>query len=164
MKDGLAPTSSPDRRSNDFWTWFETAEVSEVDEPQDSAPRVDELPGFTITGSGSRRRPRGSLCRAILAQQKGRCLYCNHKIGAVIMRRRNPVVLRVNWDHFIPYAYGNTNQAANWVAACHVCNAIKSCRMFDTVADAQRFILARWAEKGYEVQPPLGWAVGNREK
>lgn len=61
-------------------------------------------------------------------------------------------MLRLNWDHFVPFAYGRTNASANWVAACHVCNGIKSCRVFDTVLEAQEYIRERWAAKGYALE------------
>lgn len=106
--------------------------------------------GRAVTGSGLRRTPSATKRNEILEQQAGRCLYCDLRIGSIIRRFGSPVSLRLNWDHFVPYAYGQTNAESNWVAACHVCNGIKGCRMFDTVTDAQAYIRGRRAAKGYE--------------
>jgi hypothetical protein len=111
--------------------------------------------GRAVTGAAQRRAPRGALREEVLARQRSRCLYCDLPFGSVVMRRGEPVTLRINWDHFVPYAYAAGNPGDNWVAACHVCNGIKSARMFDTVMEAQQFIRARWAVMGYELGTDL---------
>lgn len=143
----------------DFWAWLDGTAV-----PKQREPEPDPEPttyAHAVTGSGQRKRPSAKIRQAALKRQRNRCLYCGHKFGTVVQRtrrgrgRNRTATLRINWDHFVPYAYGLTNGAHNWVAACHVCNNIKSCRMFDTVREAQAFVRARWAEKGYELLAPL---------
>src|SRR5688572_22071623 len=145
MSDGL----------KEFWSWLDG------ETPAKCAPGTEFVPdpqplgiGYAITGSGRRRRPSADIRAAILARQNDRCLYCEHRFGTFVRRRGRVISLRLHWDHFVPYAYGQTNEKHNWVAACHVCNGIKYCRMFDTVRDAQAYILARWEEKGYEFRRP----------
>ncbi len=143
----VAPLHNPEASSVEFWTWFEGgAKPAEPEEPRE---RTDSR-HWAITGSGKRRSPRIAQRRHILGKQRNRCLYCGFQFGAVVLRKSKPVVLQLNWDHFVPYAYGLTNADTNWVAACHICNGIKSCRMFfDTVAEAQQFIREGWERKGY---------------
>jgi 5-methylcytosine-specific restriction endonuclease McrA len=142
----------------DFWAWLDGNRIPQQREPEPDPEPLNYI--GAITGSGKRTRPKAAIKKEILAKQKGRCLYCDHLIGAIVRRRKDNVVLRINWDHFVPYAYGHTNAGTNWVAACHVCNNIKHCRMFDTVRDAKAFILARWADKGYEIRSALARAEG----
>lgn len=120
----------------------------EVDESAIPEWRL-KIYGRPITGSGRRRTPTNAQREIITANQKNRCLYCDLRIGTVVWRGIYNVRLQVNWDHFVPYSYGRTNASSNWVLACHICNGIKGCRMFETVVEAQEYIRARWAKKGY---------------
>ena len=105
-----------------------------------------------------RTAPRRVDQTSILTVQGDVCLYCEIPIGTTIWRRYRAsrryrsltVVLRRNWDHFVPYAFLEQNPNTNWVLACHVCNAIKTSKMFDTVESARRVILAARESKGYE--------------
>lgn len=104
----------------------------------------------TISGIQRRKKPQTADQQRAREIQGNRCLYCDIPIGTVIWRRSQAVTLRTNWDHFVPYAYLARNPGANWVLACHVCNAIKSCRMFETVHAARAVILPIRITKGYE--------------
>lgn len=139
----------------DFWAWLDGVSTPPQPEPKpDPVKPINHV--HTITGSGRRKYPNIKTRQAVLRQQRDRCLYCGHMFGTTVRRKRGgTVALRINWDHFVPYAYGHTNAGANWVAACHVCNNIKSCRMFDTVREAQTYVRARWSEKGYELLAAL---------
>ncbi|MFE3583724.1 HNH endonuclease [Streptomyces vinaceus] len=103
-----------------------------------------------IGGVGQRRRPRMADRNRIIEQQGYVCLYCELPIGTFVLRGRRRVMLVANWDHFIPHAYSQANPASNWVLACHVCNSIKTARMFDSVESARQLILPRRIVKGYE--------------
>ncbi len=149
-KSDLGRSSSA--AAEEFWRWFDGDQTNRYDRTRQAPPRA--APPTVITGSGQRKQPTAKKRKAILVRQKNRCLYCEHTLGTEILRRGDPVALRLNWDHFVPYAYGRTNAADNWVAACHVCNGIKSGRMFETVAEAQRYILGQWPSRGYQVRPP----------
>lgn len=110
-----------------------------------------------ISGSGSRTKPRQTDRQRVYRMQQGRCLYCDLPIGTEIHRqlssgnRRNGVVKLIpHWDHFVPYSYLARNPSANWILACHVCNGIKTAKMFDSVEQAREFILPERRRKGYE--------------
>lgn len=103
-----------------------------------------------ISGIGIRRSPRTAERNRVLEIQGNRCLYCELPIGTAIWRHSRSVTLQANWDHFVPFAYLAQNPESNWVLACHVCNNIKSCRMFDTVQAARDVILPAREVKGYE--------------
>jgi len=112
--------------------------------------------GRPITGAARRRKPNATTKARLMKIQGGCCLYCGFPIGAKVMRRGQPVTLRLNWDHFIPHAYAARSPADNWVVACHVCNGIKRTLVFATIIEAQQYIRPRWAELGYEfsaIQP-----------
>ncbi|MFL1904798.1 HNH endonuclease [Streptomyces tauricus] len=102
------------------------------------------------SGVSTRSYPRVAERKRAIERQDNRCLYCEIPIGTIIWRRSQTVILRTNWDHFIPYAYLARNPSTNWVLACHICNKIKSCRMFATVQAAREAILPTRAGKGYE--------------
>lgn len=102
------------------------------------------------SGTDRRRKPRVAERARIIAQQGNRCLYCEIPIGTIIDRRGKDVVLRTNWDHFIPYAYVARNPHDNWVLACHVCNGIKRGRIFKTVQEVRNTVLPERLDKGYE--------------
>ena len=87
--------------------------------------------------------------RRILAEQNHCCFYCGRNFGAVVWRRNNRIALRINWDHRVPFCYGRDNHVRNFVAACHVCNGLKSSHMFKSVEEAQTFLYDRWKQKGY---------------
>lgn len=103
-----------------------------------------------IGGIGIRRQPRHVDRERIIAQQGYTCLYCEIPISTMIWRKTREVMLRANWDHFIPYAYSQQNPSNNWILACHVCNGIKTSRMFADVETARRAILPERIAKGYE--------------
>jgi len=111
-----------------------------------------------ITGADQRRAPSADERRRILRAQGDNCLYCQLPIGSEVLRKGRPVRLRRNWDHFVPYAYVARNPGANFVLACHVCNAIKNCRIFATVDEARQTILPLREEKGYEA----AWSARRR--
>jgi 5-methylcytosine-specific restriction endonuclease McrA len=105
--------------------------------------------GRPLGGGSKRRRPSNSVADEILESQRGCCMYCGIAIGARVYRWSAIVVLRLNWDHFVPHSFLAANPTSNWVAACHVCNDIKSSKIFDTVTAARRFVRNRRAELGY---------------
>lgn len=113
-----------------------------------------------VSGVTTRQYPRIAERTRAIELQDNRCLYCEIPIGTAIWRRSRTVILRANWDHFIPYAYLARNPSTNWVLACHVCNRIKSCRMFDSVQQARQVILPARASKGYEEPKAVFLRIG----
>lgn len=86
----------------------------------------------------------------ILEVQGGCCAYCDQRFGSVQFRGVREFQLRLCWDHWIPWSYGQNNQAANFVAACHVCNALKSSMLFASMDEARTTLASMRAARGYQ--------------
>jgi len=84
-----------------------------------------------------------------LEKQDYRCFYCGKNLGSLVFRKSKPVKLKTEWDHMIPYSLTQNNEPTNFVAACHICNRLKSSSVFQTVDEAKIYLLSRWEEKGY---------------
>lgn len=85
----------------------------------------------------------------ILNEQNFSCFYCRRRFGSLAKRGKKLIRLRINWDHIVPYSYSFNNSAENFVAACHICNSLKSDYVFNSLEEAQVFLELRRAEKGY---------------
>lgn len=86
----------------------------------------------------------------ILNAQDHRCFYCDQKFGSAKHRKGKEIALRLNWDHKLPYAYSANNHTSNFVAACHVCNGIKSDLIFRDLDEAKAYIAVQRKDKGYD--------------
>lgn len=87
-----------------------------------------------------RKRPPSAEKILILEKQQNQCLYCGKEFGSIAFRKGKPFLLRLEWDHQIPFAYAQDNKTSNFCAACHICNRIKGALMFKTVEEAIVFI------------------------
>lgn len=99
--------------------------------------------------AGRRRPPPKSTRDAVLERQENRCLYCGGEFGGWASRHGKLVAVRIAWDHSVPFSYLQRNPDSNWVAACTVCNGIKSNLIFDSLIEAQDFIKHQRHIKGY---------------
>lgn len=97
-----------------------------------------------------RKRPPKKDQRRILDLQENRCIYCGRYFGTVVYNGKKNVVLKIHWDHFVPFAYSQNNKEANFLAACNICNLLKCARMFQTVEEAQVYLQNKWQEKDYK--------------
>lgn len=88
--------------------------------------------------------------REILKSQDYRCAYCWKEIGTYVRRHGELVLLQVNYDHQVPFAYVSETKERNIVAACHVCNGLKSDFIFQSFDDARLFLIEKRSEKGYD--------------
>ena len=86
----------------------------------------------------------------ILREQEDRCFYCSVQFGSFRFRNGLPFLVKIHWDHQLPFAYSQNNKTENFVAACHVCNGIKSSHIFHTVEEAQVYIASKRKSKGYD--------------
>lgn len=81
-------------------------------------------------------RPRLHNCpshlrKELIVKQGGKCFYCRVTFGSVISVGVTRRVTSVHYDHVIPYAFiAGVNPVGNWVAACGLCNNLKSGRIF----------------------------------
>lgn len=96
-----------------------------------------------------RRLPSLVARRECLERQNNRCLYCEREFGTVVFRGLRKRVLKINWDHVVPWAYSQDNRDANFVAACCVCNGLKSSTLYPSLESAQVDLRHKWTEAGY---------------
>ena len=84
-----------------------------------------------------------------LKRQEYKCFYCNRTFGSIVFKYNQAIELKIHFDHKIPFVFSRDNGPSNFVAACHVCNGIKSDFVFDTKEATLDFINRRWEELGY---------------
>ena len=97
-----------------------------------------------------RKKPPKSEQERILAEQGHRCFYCEVPFDSTRFRKGKPVRIHVHWDHQLPFAYSQNNKSSNFVAACHVCNGIKSDFVFRDLQEAQVYLAGKRKQKGYD--------------
>jgi len=97
-----------------------------------------------------RKTPSKSQKDRILREQNDRCFYCSVLLGSYRYKNSMPFLIKINWDHRLPFAYSQNNKTENFVAACHVCNGIKSDHLFQTIEEAQVYIAEKRKSKGYD--------------
>lgn len=112
--------------------------------------RISESPRF-------RRIPPVHVQRTILREQGNKCLYCSRRFGSQLWRGRKLIILKIQWDHRIPFAYAQNNGNENFAAACQICNRLKARFMFNSLEEARVYLYYKVIEKGYStVSPVLG--------
>lgn len=106
----------------------------------------------------------------MLAAETGfACAYCQIIFGSVVRRPgRDSVLVRMEVDHFIPFAWTTREiEPSNYIAACQICNGLKQDSIFDSVINARRHLDRKWVQAGYSVEfiptrshfeDPEGWA------
>ena len=95
-----------------------------------------------------RKRQTAAERQTILELQGNRCLYCDMLFNSAVERKGRLIYLKVNWDHFVPFAYSQNNYAYNFVAACQICNGIKGSSTFRTLEEARVYVMAIRTLKG----------------
>lgn len=131
-----------------------------VDEGRAARARFERM----SDGGYKRQVPSLDDRQRILAAQDNRCFYCGTVFGDIATRPgRDPRMLRPVWDHVEPFAWQANNQPLNFVAACSVCNGIKSSLMFETKEAARIYVWHRRKVKGWatatETRPGSGLEV-----
>jgi hypothetical protein len=88
----------------------------------------------------SGRRERGHIPRSvrqrIYARDGYACRYCGRRRGHAV---------RLELDHFYPFALGGSDRPDNLVTSCHTCNRAKGTRVLRDEADVRRFVAEREA-------------------
>ena len=97
----------------------------------------------------ARRKPNRKARNSQLEAQANKCHYCELEFGNVVTQGIDSIVLKVEWDHNVPWAFNQDNRPANFVAACQICNHIKSDMMFFSHEAAKEFIASKRVAKGY---------------
>lgn len=116
------------------------------DTPLDSTPTHFKRESEPVR---NRRKPSLKVRQAKLQEQNYRCFYCERHLESIVYKKGKQVRLRVHYDHQVPFAYIKSNDADNFVAACHVCNGIKSDLCFQSLAEAKIYIESQWHKKKY---------------
>jgi CRISPR/Cas system Type II protein with McrA/HNH and RuvC-like nuclease domain len=91
-----------------------------------------------------KRHPSRSEKIKILNRQHDRCLYCGRRFGSTAWYKGKQIVLRLNWDHVLPFEYSRDNSAGNFVAVCHICNHWKSDLIFTFLEEIQVYVTEKW--------------------
>lgn len=102
----------------------------------------------------------------INAEYEHRCAYCCLKLGSVVKRKARLIVLDANYDHFVPFSYGESNYRFNYVLSCNVCNELKSTDIYDSIQDvtngiakAREKYLLVWETPVAVTEDMHAWAV-----
>ena len=97
-----------------------------------------------------RKRPPKAEQERILTEQEYSCFYCGVAFGSHHRRSGKPITIKIEWDHRLPYILTRNNETGNFVAACHVCNGLKSDKVFQDVEEAQIYLAHKRKDKGYD--------------
>lgn len=83
----------------------------------------------------------------ILSEQDHRCLYCLKQFGTKVVYHARERVIRIHWDHKVPFSYGHDNRVSNIAAACQFCNQWKTNTMFRSIEEIQVYVQDRWSKE-----------------
>lgn len=106
---------------------------------------------FMVIVPPRRRKPTPWVQEKILARQHSRCLYCLLPFGEIVEREGREFVLRVAWDHFVPFSVAADNADENFVASCQICNSIKRDRLFQSPEECADWLKRKREQLGYAV-------------
>jgi len=100
-------------------------------------------------GSQKRHQISRKIKNQILKKQENKCIYCKCDLDGWIFnkKRQEYTPVKIHYDHFISWNYSRNDQENNLVAACHVCNFIKSDLYFRDFVSTRDHILKKRAEK-----------------
>jgi hypothetical protein len=99
-----------------------------------------------------RRKPSVRRQRELINAQGNVCLYCGNPFGTTIeYPDGRKTKLRLSWDHFAPYSEFQDSSDGNFVAACHVCNSIKSDLCFYDPGHVAEYVARRWHTLGIKI-------------
>jgi hypothetical protein len=92
---------------------------------------------------------------SIVFRQNNRCYYCNFDFSVRVYRRGVLLKRVIAFDHFVPFSFAGDKKGRNIVAACSLCNGIKSWLMFHDEFECIEYIQKQWRAKGYSVEQPI---------
>ena len=78
------------------------------------------------------------------------CIYCNTAFGATILYHKKVRFLHRVKEHFYPHNAGG-GSGDNLVWSCQICNMIKRDLVFETIFDAQNYILDRLLNSDWKI-------------
>lgn len=141
------------------WSIIKDGKTACCDEPAEAKARrtAQRMSG----GTGIRCKPTKGEQNIILWKQKQSCFYCGRSFGSAVFRNGNIILLRLEWDHFVPFSYTLARQ--NFVAACHICNQIKASMVFETPEEAREYVAKAREKKGYGEVPTVWPGISEDE-
>lgn len=74
------------------------------------------------------------------------CCYCERVFGTYVNIKNKVKLIRVNWDHKIPFSYSYNNQEENYLPACSFCNAWKGNKIFQSMEGVKIYVAEKWKE------------------
>jgi 5-methylcytosine-specific restriction endonuclease McrA len=115
---------------------------------------LDDYERVARPGRRSAVPSKNLLIKRVVAQNE-KCGYCDRLFGSMVLIDGNFITLKAEPDHFTPRAKRLNNSPSNIVAACQVCNGLKSSRSFTTIEQARIVLQAAWIERGWGDAPLL---------
>jgi 5-methylcytosine-specific restriction endonuclease McrA len=79
------------------------------------------------------------------------CAYCLLPFGTIVRHKGHNITQLPRGDHFAPFALVGQTRTVNLVAACQICNGLKSATLFENIEHAQRVVLATRDNRHYVV-------------
>ena len=124
-----------------------------------SRPVVSVLDNYEPIGRGAKgsrqpQVPRTTLAKRVV-EQGNKCKYCDRAFGSCALIDGELERLEARPDHFRPIAERRNDNLSNIFAACHICNRLKSSRLFVDVEEVRAVLQAAWLERGWKSAPPL---------
>lgn len=105
-------------------------------------------------GRKRKKRPTPARQKVLLESQNYKCFYCGCDLRNswyVGGRMKLPKRVTIHYDHLVPWVYSIDDGVQNIVAACSVCNMIKTSRVFPTVEKLREWVLSRREKRNYEI-------------
>jgi hypothetical protein len=118
--------------------------------------RIDRPQSFKkkreVEGAAKRDRLPIIEKRRILEEQDHCCIYCGNKFNEPIWHpgRRKVVISKISFDHLVCWNFSQNTRAENMVAACSLCNGIKSDKLFENIEQARAYIIDQRQRKGFD--------------
>lgn len=124
-----------------------------------------------------RYKPPATAQAELLIEWDNRCAYCRLPFGLLVWyrssslpregaklsyrgtfnaRRHAAIILHLEWDHFIPFTYSDSNIAGQFLPACQLCNALKGARMFRSIDGVREYLEPRWLKRYELASGPAG--------
>lgn len=89
--------------------------------------------------------------KKLYKQQEGFCFYCGREIGYYYTKHGKVYQTTVHYDHVVPFASSYNNHFDNLVAACSVCNSLKSDKMFKNMEQLRSYLHETTKAKGIKI-------------
>lgn len=146
-------------KKRNLWSGYQRPEPMPRTGPQVEYPEREE---FLVRARTFRQSPVHKTVSvpayvkdARIAEQDGRCVYCQRQFGAPILHNGEVEILEPQLEHFVPRAASGRTTDSNVTYADQVCNRLKSDFIFDTVEEVTEFLAREWTRTGYTNCPLL---------